>query len=53
MSRDLMIIIRAASECGFVIETSGETVAAMATPDEVALWVQRRLESLPGEAERR
>jgi hypothetical protein len=53
MSRDLMLIVRAAAETGFTIEMAGETVAAMATPEEVAMWVQRRLEQLPGELERR
>jgi hypothetical protein len=53
MSRDLTLIIRAAAEIGFVIEADGRTVAAMATPDEVAIWLSRRLSQLPGEEERR
>jgi DNA-binding transcriptional MerR regulator len=52
MSRDLDIRIRAAKDRGFVVEESGEAVAALTTRSEVAQWIEDRLASVEGELDR-
>lgn len=50
--RALDLRITTGSQIGFVVWEAGEVTAALTTPQELADWIEQRLRSLPGEAER-
>ena len=52
MSRDLDIRIAAARDTGFVIWEASELVAAVANPQELAMYIESRGMQVEGELER-
>lgn len=52
MTRKLDIRISAASEEGFLVWEAGDPIAAFSTPQELAMWIEKKAMSVEGEAER-